>query len=70
MTILKKAIFSSTHTCTHIIFIFNFQFGTKAFIVIVVVKFPIVFQCWSRLNMLNEKKVEDNLLLGGKNVAV
>ena len=28
------------------------------------------FYTWSRLNMLNEKKVEDNLMLWGKNVAM
>ena len=40
---LKNNFLLDTHT--HTIFIFNFQFGTKSFIVIVVVKFLIVFQC-------------------------
>ena len=53
---LKNNFLLDTHT--HIIFIFNFQFGTKSFIVIVVVKFPIVFQCliWTKHVELKKKK--------------
>ena len=70
MTILKKQ-FSLGHTHTHTIFIFNFQFGTKSFIVIVVVKFLIVFQCLIKTKHVEwKKKVEGNLMLRGKHIAV
>ena len=43
-------------TYTHTIFIFNFQFGTKSFIVIVVVNFLIFFQCLIKTKHVEWKK--------------